>query len=191
MKVLHPFILLLAILFIAAPVAALTESPPILKPYVNSTPAVDDHFFRQVSDYMTQLSGQTVSSGDDLWFFTLLASGYNIEEHKLAQEFINFLFYTAKAGQHYDQSQNLLLSRFIPVANSGDYGLAETYLTLAKKAFNSCEACQERYPDFEMYTLPEKQSGSLDMSPSDIMSSLANPLGEDVPGVIFTGQLGW
>ena len=161
---LHSYILLLIVLLIAVPCVAANSaeiaSPPVLKDYVASTPSVDDHFFEQVTGFMTRLSGGTVSSGDDFWFFTLLASGYNIEEHELAQKLITFLFYTGKAGQHYEQYRANWEVRFTPVNANAEYTLAQEYLTLAKKVFDSCEACKELYPDFVMYSLPEKEQGS-------------------------------
>jgi hypothetical protein len=161
---LHSYILLLIVLLITVPCAAANsvevESPPILKTYVTSTPSVDDHCFEQVTDFMTQLSEATLSSGDEYWCFTLLASGYNIEEHELAQKLIAFLFYTGKAGQHYEQYLSNWEVRFTPVNANTEYTLAEEYLALAKKTFDSCEACKEHYPDFVMYTLPKKEDSS-------------------------------
>jgi hypothetical protein len=149
----------MVLFIIVPPVMALTgvASPPILKEYVASTPSADERFFEQVTDFMAQLSGGTVSSGDELWFFTLLASGYNIEEHKLAQEMINFLFYTAKAGEHYAQYRSNWEVRFTPINADTEYTLSKEYLSLAEKAFDSCEACKEYYPDFVMYSLPAKE----------------------------------
>ena len=178
MKDLHPSILVIIVLFIVVPsVAALTvsASPPILKLYVANSPSDDERFFEQVTDFMTQLSGQTLSPavyvGDKLRFFPFLASGYNIEEQKLAQELINFLFYTAKAQEHYGGYRSDLGFRFTPFNAENEYAIAQEYVNLAKKTFNSCKACQERYPDFVMYTLPEKE--------------------EDSSGLRYTGLLGF
>ena len=159
---LHPYLLFLIVLLIAVPCVTSAEvaSPPVLKPYVESTPAVDEKFFEQVTDFMTRLSEGTLSSGDEYWFFTVLASGYNIEQHELAQKLIAFLFYTGEAGRGYEQYRANWEVRFTPVNANAQYALAQEYLALAKKTFDSCEECKEYYPDFVMYTLPEKEQGS-------------------------------
>ena len=161
-RVLCSCICLICAFFITAPVGAASfdiASPPILKIYVPTTPSNDEYFFEQASAFLSQLSNQTLSSniGDELLFFPLLASGYNIEDYDTAQQLINFLFYSAQAGDHYRQYQRNRESFFTPINADGEYDIAKEYVGLAEKTFASCQACQEYYPDFGMYTLPEKE----------------------------------
>lgn len=159
-RVLYICIYLVGALLIAAfPVTASPtdiESPPILKIYVADIPSADELFFAQVTEFIAQMSDQELNVGDDLRFFTLLASGYNIEDHSAAQQLINFLFYSAKAGEHYQQYRTNKDRYFTPINAEGEYLLAEEYRSLAEKTFDSCNVCQEYYPDFVMYTLPSK-----------------------------------
>ena len=159
-RVLYTCICLLGVLLTAAlPVIAsqtIIESPPNLKIYVANVSSDDEHFFAQVTEFMAQLSDQDLNVSEDLWFFALLASGYNIEDHNTAQQLINFLFYSARAGEHYKQYLMNKDHFFTPISAEDEYLLAKEYQSLAEKTFDSCEVCQEYYPDFVMYTLPEK-----------------------------------
>jgi hypothetical protein len=163
-RVLYTCICLLGVLaFIALPVVTsqtILESPPILKKYVAEIPSDDEHFFVQVTEFMTQLSDQTLNVRSDLRFFALLASGYNIENRTAAQKLIDFLFYSAKAGEHYQQYIANKDRYFTPISAENENLLAKEYRTLAEKTFNSCDICQEYYPDFVMYTLPSAEDGA-------------------------------
>ena len=161
-RVLCSCICLICAFFITAPVGAASlniASAPILKVYVPNTPSNDEYFFEQTGTFLSQLSNQTLSSnvGDELLFFPLLASGYNIEDYDTAQQLINFLFYSAQVWDHYMQYQRNKGSLFTPINADDEYNIAEEYRVLAEKTFTSCKACQELYPDFVMYTLPEKE----------------------------------
>jgi len=151
--------LLIAVLPVTAVLPAtasqtMLESPPILKTYIPENPSHDEHFFAQVTEYMEQLSGNILNVRDDFRFFTLLASGYNIEDHATAQQLLDFLFYSAKAGDHYQQAVANKGLFFTPINAENEDLLAKEYRALAEKTFNSCDACQEYYPDFVMYSLP-------------------------------------
>lgn len=165
-RILCTCICLLAALLIAVlPVTAsqtAVESPPILKKYIADYPSDDELFFTQVTEFMARISDQPLNLSDELRFFTLLASGYNIEDHSVAQQFIDFLFYSAKAGEHHKQYQANTGRYFTPINAESEYLLAEEYRALAEKTFNSCEVCQEYYPDFVMYTLPSKENEETD-----------------------------
>ena len=142
------------------------ESPPILKLYMEDMPTDDALFFEKVSEFMTSLSGQTVPTGSaqtEVQFFTLLSSAYNIEEHATAQLFINFLFYTAKAGEHFGQHVSNSQIRFTPIDVNAEYTLAEEYIDAAKEILADCEVCAEYYPDFVMCILPEKATKESDI----------------------------
>ncbi|MDR2855266.1 MAG: hypothetical protein LBV40_03805 [Methanomicrobiales archaeon] len=164
--------LLIATLPVTAAQAEL-KSPPILKKYVSDVPSYDEYFFTQVTGFMEKLSDQELNVRDDLRFFALLASGYNIQDHNLAQKLINFLFYSVQAGEHYQQYRNNKDRPFTPINAQDEYVLAKEYLALAEKTFNACDICQERYPDFVMYTLPSEENTASDS------------------GYQFTGKLGF
>ena len=166
-RVLCSCICFICAFLIAAPVIAASldiASPPILKIYVANSSSDDEYFFEQVSAFMTQLSDQPLSSniGDELLFFPLLASGYNIENYETGQQLINFLFYSAQAGDHFRQYQRNKDSFFTPINAEGEYEVAEEYRSLAEKTFTACKACQEYFPDFVMYILPEKEGRTTD-----------------------------
>jgi len=153
--------LLSAFLIVALPVTAnqtILGSPPILKTYVASSPSDDERFFAKVTEFMAQLSGQPLPLSDELFFFTLLASGYNIENHNTAQQLINFLFYSAKAGEHYQQYEMNKGRYFTAINPEAESAIAQEYRLLAEKVFQSCDSCQEYYPDFVMYVLPDMKS---------------------------------
>ncbi|MDR2855495.1 MAG: hypothetical protein LBV40_05005 [Methanomicrobiales archaeon] len=176
-RVLYTCICLLGALFIAAfPATAIQTniaSPPILRNYVAEIPSADEHFMEQVTEFIEQMSDQTLNVRDDLLFFPLLASGYNIKDHSTAQKLIDFLFYSAKAGEHYQQYRANKERYFTPINPEEEYLLAEEYRSLAEKTFEACESCQEYFPDFVMYTLPSKE----------------DQISDD--GYQFTGKLGF
>jgi len=165
-RALYTRICLLGVLvFLALPVVTgqtILESPPILKKYVDEIPSDDEHFFIQVTEFMTQLSDQTLNVRSDLRYFTLLASGYNIENRAAAQKLIDFLFYSAKAGEHYQQYVAHKDRYFTPISAENENILAKEYRALAEKTFHSCDICQEYYPDFVMYTLPSTEDSTSD-----------------------------
>jgi hypothetical protein len=120
-------------------------------------PTDDARFFVSVSEFMTTLSGEPVPTGttQTMEFFTLLSSAYNIEENAIAQQYIDFLFYIAKAGEHYSQHVSSSQFRFTPIDFTAEYEIAREYLAAAEKVLKNCEVCAEQYPDFVMPTLPE------------------------------------